>query len=217
MAISDQTVLAELQRVTLEGPGDLGASWPSGMWTLTEVLGYLNQRQNRWLAATGLLWTQALTAVVPNQAAQDAPADWAATVLMAFCNANGCFRELPKVDTLELDLRYVGWPATSNDRPYGYYEIDGVTRSVSLAPIPSAFVLQLEWYYVALGTAFTQGGVPFTVPDEFVATIKYGALADMFSKVGPAANPLLAQACEERWTEGVELGMLMATEGWFAL
>lgn len=217
MAVTDQTVLAQLQRVTLEGPGDLGATWPSGMWTLAEVLGYLNQRQDRWLAATALLWTQTTTAVVANQAQQDAPTDWAATVFLAFCNLAGCFRELPQVDTLELDLAHVGWPLTSSDHPYGYYAIDGVTRSVYLAPIPSAFVIQLEWYYVALGTTLTQAGVALSVPDEFVATIKYGALAEMFSKVGPAANPTLAQACEERWTEGVELGMLMATEGWFAL
>lgn len=217
MAITDQTVMAEMQRVTLESLGDGGVSWPSGMWTQAEVLGYLNQRQNRWLAATGLLWTQTLTAVTPNQAQQNAPSNWLATVFMAFCNANGCFQELPKVDTHELDLRYVGWPITSSDRPYGYYETEGETLSTYLAPIPSAFITQLEWYYVALGTNLTAAGAVFTVPDEFVPSIKYGALADMFSKVGPAANPILAQACEERWNEGVALGKLIATEGWLAL
>lgn len=217
MAITDQTLLAEIQRVTLESPGDGGVSWPSGMWTAAEVIGYLNQRQNRWLSATGLMWTHALTPVVANQARQSAPTNWAATIFMAFCNANGCFFELPKVDTHELDLRYVNWPITSSDRPYGYYETEGETLSTYLAPIPSTFIVQLEWYYVALGTALTGAGVNFSVPDEFVPTIKYGALADMFSKVGPAANPILAQACEERWMEGLELGVLMGTEGWLAL
>lgn len=218
MAVSSQTILSEIQRVTLEGTGDAGLTWPSGMWSLAEVLGYLNQRQNRWLAATGLVWTHELTAVVPNVSRQDAPEDWVATVLLAFCNSDGCFRELSKVDTVELDLRYVGWPLTSNDRPYGYYETEGETRSVYLAPIPSAAVVQIEWYYVALGTTLTQTpAVNLTVPDEFVPTIKYGALADMFSKVGPTQNLKLAQACEQRWTEGVEVGTIMAREGWFAL
>lgn len=217
MPVTDQTVMAEIQRVTLESLGDGGVSWPSGMWTQAEVLGYLNQRQNRWRGATTLLWTQALTAVVPNQARQAAPTNWTATIFMAFCDANGCFRELPKVDTHELDLRYVNWPITSADRPYGYYETEGDTLSTYIAPIPSALVTQLEWYYVSLGTALTAAGVNFSVPDEFVPCIKYGALADMFSKVGPAANPILAQACEERWNEGLELGKLMSTEGWLAL
>lgn len=218
MAIADRTILEELQRVTIEAAGDGGVSWPSGMWTMAEVLGYLNQRQNRWLGATSLLWTHALTPVVANQARQAAPSNWTATIFMAFCDLNGCFRELPKVDTHELDLRYVGWPLTSSDRPYGYYETEGETLSTYLAPIPSAAITQLEWYYVALGAALTQTpSITFTVPDEFVPTIKYGALADMFSKVGPAANPILAAACEERWTEGLEMGKLMATEGWLAL
>lgn len=218
MAVSSQVVLAEMQRVTLEGAGDLGASWPSGMWTLAEVLGYLNQRQNRWLAATGLLWTQTVLAVTPNVSRQDAPTDWAATVFLAYCNANGCYRELQKVDTLELDLGRVTWPNTSSDRPVGYYETDGETRSAYIVPIPSAFITNLEWYYVALGTPLTQTpAVNLVVPEEFVPTIKYGALAEMFSKVGPAANPVLAQACEQRWQEGVEMGTLMAQEGWFCL
>ncbi len=39
MAVFDQSILSELQRVTIEGPGDGGLSWPSLMWTQDEVLG----------------------------------------------------------------------------------------------------------------------------------------------------------------------------------
>ena len=63
MAVTDQTILSEIQRVTLEGAGDGGATWPSLMWTQAEVLGYLNQRQNRFLAAVGLYWTITETAI----------------------------------------------------------------------------------------------------------------------------------------------------------
>jgi hypothetical protein len=217
MAVTDQTILEQIQRVTLEGAGDLGATWPSGMWTLAEVLGYLNQRQNRFLAATGLFWTRAETAVVAGQTAQAAPANWVATVFVAF-KKGGVYRELPKLDTVELDLALPTWPGASSASPKGYYETDGATLTTYVVPAPTAAVTDLERYYVALGTALTQNpAVNFSVSDEFVPTIKYGALADMFAKIGPAHNPVLAQACEERWGEGLAMGALMAQEGWFAL
>lgn len=217
MSITDQTLLAEMQRVTLEGTGDLGATWPSGMWTLAEVLGYLNQRQDRFLAATGIMWTVANTAITTGQADQANPTNWIATLLVAYKTAAGLYRELPRLDALELDLVLPTWPGTTSATPRGYYEVDGNTTTLYVVPIPTAVGSALERYYVALGTALTQGGVAFSVPDEFVATLKYGALADMFSKVGQAANSELAAACEERWEEGIALGTLMSTEGWFAL
>lgn len=217
MAVTDQVILAEIQRVTLEGAGDLGATWPSGMWTLAEVLGYLNQRQNRFLAATGLFWTRLETAVTTGQVNQPAPADWVATVLIAWKTSAGVYRELPKLDALELDFALPTWPGATAATPKGYYETDGATLTTFVVPAPTDVGSALERYYVALGTTLTQAGVTFSVSDEFVATIKYGALAEMFGKVGPAQNLALAATCEERWQEGVELGMLMAEEGWFAL
>ncbi len=217
MAVTDQTILSEIQRVTLEGTGDSGATWPSGMWTQAEVVGYLNQRQNRFLAATGLFWTRTETNITTGQAAQANPASWVATVFIAYKSGAGLYRELPKLDALELDYALPSWPGASGATPMGYYEVDGATLTTFVVPAPTENGSALERYYVALGTALSTSGVNFSVSDEFVATIKYGALADMFSKVGPAANPMLAAACEQRWQEGLELGMLMAQEGWFAL
>lgn len=218
MAITDQAVLSEIQRVTIEGAGDGGATWPSGMWTLAEVLGYLNQRQNRFLAAVGLYWKVAETAITLAQADQANPTDWIATVFVAYKSGAGLYRELPKLDAYELDLVLPTWPGASSATPRGYYEADGNTTTTSVAPIPTDAGSALERYYVALGTTLTQTpAVNFVVSDEFVPTIKYGALAEMFSKVGPAQNLILARAAEARWEEGVQLGMLMAQEGWFAL
>lgn len=217
MAVTDQTILSEIQRVTLENTGDSGATWPTGMWTQVEVVGYLNQRQNRFLAATGLFWTRTETAITTGQAAQANPASWVATVFVAYKTGAGLYRELPKLDAFELDLILPTWPGASAAAPKGYYEVDGATLTTFVAPIPTDGGSALERYYVALGTALGVAGQNFSVADEFVPTIKYGALADMFSKVGPVANPVLAQACEARWQEGVALGMLMAQEGWFAL
>lgn len=214
MAVAITTILSEIQRVTLENAGDGGATWPSTMWTLNEVINYLYQRQDRFLTATGLLWTRVETAITINQADQGTPADWISTIFIAYKSAAGLYTELPKLDALELDLVVPTWPSASAVTPRGWYETDGATLTTYVAPIPTAAGSALERYYIALGDRI---GANFSVPDEFVPTIKYGVLAEMFSKVGQANNPVLAAACEERWQEGVEMGTLMATEGWFAL
>lgn len=222
MSVTDQAILSEIQRVTLENTGDAGATWPSGMWTQAEVLGYLNQRQNRLLAACALFWKVAETPVTTLQSEQPNPADWVATVFLAYATSPGVslvgtYRELPKMDALELDLIQPSWPGASSLTPRGYYEIDGQTLSTFVVPIPTDVGSVLERYYVALGTTLDASGIAFSVSDELVPTIKYGVLADMFGKVGEAQNPALAAACELRWREGVELATLMATEGWLAL
>jgi hypothetical protein len=217
MAIADTTILSEIQRVTLENAGDGGVLWPSAMWTAAEVLAYLNQRQARFLAAAGITWTVAEVAITVGQSAQAAPTDWIATIFLAYKTATGQYRELPRMDALELDLILPSWPGTSSATPRGYTEIDSTTLTTFVVPIPTEVGSDLERYYVALGTTLTGLGVNFSVPDECVATIKYGALADMFAKVGPVANPVLAAACEARWAEGVAMAELMAQEGWFAL
>ncbi len=217
MAVTDQTILSEIQRLTLENAGDAGATWPSGQWTQAEVLGYMTQRQNRFLATTGLFWTRAEAAVTPSQANQTAPSDWIATIFIARKSAAGLYSELPRVDALELDFVLPTWPGATALEPSYYYEIDGNTLTTYLVPIPTQAGQVLERYYVALGTAFDASGVTFDVSDEFVPTIKYGTLAEMFGKVGEGQNLLLAQLCEERWEEGLEMGKLIAQEGWFAL
>lgn len=215
MPMLDTEILTEIQLVTLEGLGDGGVTWPSGMWTAVEVRGYLNQRQNQFLAETGLVWTTDETPVVPGVAAQQRPEDWVASCQTAYKGSNGQYVLLEPTDLRQLDLAHPEWPSTASlEPPVGVYEVEGETLVDYLAPIPLDPQALLERYYVALGETLTGDGVPFAVPDEFVATIKYGALAEMFGKVGPAGNPVLAEMAEERWQEGVELGKLMATEGW---
>lgn len=216
MPVLDQTILSQLQRVTLEHDGDGGSSWPTGMWTRDEILTYLNDRQNRLLLALGLVWTVEEPAIVGGVPAQPNPATWMATRFLAYHAPAGTYRELPRMDTLELDLVLPSWPLSSSLNPRGFYEIDGDTTNTYVIPAPLAVGASLEWYFLALGTTLTGAGVAFTVPDDFTPTIKYGVLADMFGKVGPTANPILATAAAERWEEGVELGKVMALDGWLS-
>ena len=219
MAITDQTILSEIQRVTVENTGDLGATWPSGMWTQAEVLDALNGRQERLIAETRLFWAVREDAITINQRDQAIPAAarWAATVLVAFKTAAGLYRELLKLSALEIDYATPAWPSQTGASPRGYYELEGNTLTTYVIPTPTEAGSILERYFVQLGTTLDATGIAFAVSDEFVPTVKYGTLADLFSKIGPAQNPTLAAICEERWQEGLEMGKLIAQEGWFAL
>lgn len=221
MPVTDQTVLSEIQRVTVENAGDGGATWPSGMWTQAEVLGYFNQRQNRFLMETGLRWIHRedlLTLGQTNQPFPAPPADWIATILIAYKSGAGLYRELPRMDAYELDLEVPSWPGASGVSPRGFYETDGDTLTTYVVPAPTEVGSALERYYVALGATLTAAGVNLSVPDEFVPTIKYGTLAEMFMQIAAGTQNLtLVEMCEERWTEGVEVAKLQAPDTWFVL
>lgn len=210
-------VLSEIQRVTLENAGDGGQSWPSTMWTQAEVVGYLQQRQNRFLAETLLVWTVEETPILPASDAQPRPLDWLARVQTAYRGGDGRYTLLENTDLRQLDLSRPSWPGTTTlGVPIGCYEVEGETQVDYLVPIPLDPQAALERYYVAVGRVLEPvAGSVFAVPDDFVPALKYGVLAEMFGKVGPTANPTLAALAEARWQEGVDLGILMSTEGWF--
>lgn len=49
-------------------------------------------------------------------------------------------------------------------------------------------------------------GTKVGIPDNLVPYIKWGVLADIYSKDGVAHNPAMSAYCEERWSEGIIVG-----------
>jgi hypothetical protein len=67
--------------------------------------------------------------------------------------------------------------------------------------------------YVALSQTLDGTCVLFTVPDEFVPAIKWGAIADMLGKAGRANDPARAQIAEGLYQEGIEAAKIILS-GW---
>ena len=86
-----------------------------------------------------------------------------------------------------------------------YDETDPI--SLELIPTPDDDG-KIQIHYVPLAGEFNGEGQPLTVPNEFMPPIKYGALADMLSKVGRANDPR-AKYCEQRYQLGVETAQLL--------
>jgi hypothetical protein len=53
--------------------------------------------------------------------------------------------------------------------------------------------------------------VALNVPNDFAWIIKWGALADLLGRDGPAFDPSRSAYCQERWTSGIDLVRLSTT------
>jgi hypothetical protein len=69
---------------------------------------------------------------------------------------------------------------------------------------PPAFAGSYELLTVEAGGTLAFGTAPpatFTIPDDWTPAIKWGALADLFSRESNAQDPLRAQYCEQRYRQ----------------
>lgn len=206
--VADNAVLEEIQYHMLESP-DLGITWTDNLWTAAEIVGYANQRQERFLKEAPVLLGRA-EIVNSGVLAQPLPEDWLITYRLVWKDDNGDRIELPRVDHRELDLALASWPNGTAAQPAVYADTDTSSLEVHVAPIPTN-AGEFEVTYVPSAPVLDGLGVDsiFMVPEEFVPYIKYGIMADMYAKNGRAHNPELAQYCEARWEEGIQYVIAM--------
>lgn len=209
MSFTDQQVLQQIQYTVIEPP-DLGATWPSGLWTKDEVIRYLNQRQNRLLKDTHLEVGIADIPGVIGTSEYNMPFDWIATIRMVWTPTGGSAVELCNSDTWEADHGIPTWSNT-NGTPKIFVDYLGATLRINIAPSPDVNGT-FQIYFVPIAVDLDGTGELFTIPDEFVPYVKYGALADMLEKVGRGQDPR-AEYCEKRYQMGIEIANMLLN-GW---
>lgn len=207
----DQTLLESLQYALVEPP-DGGASWPSGLWTLGEVCGYADQRQNRLLKETRLRLTTAPPIACPAGAFRFAlPTDWIATVEVLYTGDEGTIRHLQRSDSFEADHAQPGWMYNRN-WPQVYMEHDPGTLQIQIAPAPRvAGILTLR--YVAAAAPLTGDGIALDVPDLLAHALKYGVLADCLGKDGRAHDAARADYARQRYELAIEWTRMLLAGG----
>lgn len=209
MAFTDQEIMSQIQYTMIE-PVDSGATWPSGFWTEAEVLDYLNQRQNRLLKDTHLQIGIALQPAVAGTDIYDLPADWINTITVFWISLTGLVTELGRSDMWEGDHGITSSPGTRGT-PKIYFD-GGKPITVRVIPPPDTNGI-LQIHYVPYAAVLDGSPEIFTVPDEFVPLLKYGALSDMWRKVGRAHDPTRAEYCDQRYQMGLEITKLLLG-GW---
>ncbi len=203
--LTDEDVMNMIQNTVIEPP-DWGVTWPSGLWNQAEVLTYLNDRQNQFLKQTALQFGIANIAGVEGVSDYDLPDDWIATIRVMWMPADGSTLELPRSDTWEADYGIPTWSYTEGT-PKIFYD-GGSPITLKLMPVPDEDAT-IQIHYVPMSSELTGDGEVFTLPTEFVHFIRYGALADMFSKIGRAQDPHRAEYCAKRYQMGVEIARLL--------
>lgn len=203
--ITDQELLDEIQRAVIEAP-DSGASWPSGLWTQAEILGYANQRQDRFLKETKISCSWLNTPMNAQVPQQDLPDGWLAT-RNAFAVSAGTALPLSPVSRREADLLGADW-ATNAGTPQWYISEEWATRQISLVPAPQISGV-LHLYAALVGQALDRSGIALSAPDECQPYLYYGILADMFGKQGRAYDQPRAAYCEARFAEGIALSQAL--------
>lgn len=200
MSILDTDMLTEVQFALTED-----AAFSSGLWTPTEVIGYFNQRQYRFLKETMILGAVATLPWTPQEPYGALPTDWVMTIRALWHDfVGGRYTPLTTTDTFELDHTDIEG-ATTAGLPLGYRDADVPgTLLMGLGPAPSA-PGEVELVYVSLSELLDGTGQLFDTPDDFVPYIKYGVYADMLGKDGRGQDLLRARYAEQRFSEGVAL------------
>ncbi len=200
---TDQQLLSELQQLTIEPVIDDGLTWLSGLWTLEEILGYANQRQQRFLSNSTLVggWLQMACAAQEIQTL-DAEIVFVNHVIYEDGNPGTCTPLLP-LSRFSADLAVPGWQVQAASAPLGYLLGQTATDELSLVPPPTTAGL-LHLFGVFLAEVLDRSGIQLTIPDEWEPYLRYGIMADMFGKQGEAYDAPRQQYCEQRWQEGIQ-------------
>jgi hypothetical protein len=208
----DQDLLTAIQFALIEPPNG-GASWPSGLWTREEVLGSLNQRQDKLLKDSLLLVGIANLPVAASQHRVDLPFDWIRTISVVWRSTDlTVVRELLRADSFEADHAIPTWDLTDTTAPLVYMEYETPTLQVQIGPAPTG-TGTLELLYVPLGTRLTGQNELLVVPDEWAFAVKYGALADLLSKNGRGQDLPRAASAEQKFQLGIEAARLILRGG----
>lgn len=202
--VTDQNILNEIQHHVMETANN-GASFDSDIWTIAEVVDWLNDRNRRFLAETRLIQNLGNITTVINQARYELN-DLSATLIdiirIAWVKtSDNSSYEVSAFDPLRMDLLRSNWPS-QQDTPVIYSRIVQPTTSIDLIPAPNV-AGKLDIIYTDTGAALSNTAVVTTVPNDFTPYVKWGVLADMFKKEGQSFDPLRWAYCRRRFEEGV--------------
>lgn len=207
MSITDADQLVEVQWRTVED-----AALTSGLWTLAEVAGYFNQRQNRFNRDTFLILAEMPGIVATNGVATyDLPDDWIATQRVTWRTAAGVISVVDRTDHLAMDL-LIG-ASGGPSKPIAYDDHVAGSRRLLLGPTPTADGSIGLLYACVLELLNFNPAIPdiFDIPDDFIPYVMYGVLEDMLSKDGRGRDLSRAAYCRARYDEGVALaGLFLA-------
>lgn len=210
--VTDQQILSSIQLSLLE-PDTRGASYQSGIWSSSQVIQYLNDRQRRFLSESGVSVMVAYQAGQANESRYAVPQNLIGLRRVAWANSATpmSYVELPRATGWELDHGVSGWPTKTAPSPEVYTEDHLPSLTISVNPIPTD-AGWMEIIATAQGRQVDGSGLFLSIPDDYTPYLAWGVRADMLAGEYEGNDPKRAEHCQSRFDEGVELARIMTGE-----
>lgn len=207
---TDRELATDIEYALLEPPTtDWTVGWTgSDQFSMDDLTRALERRRDEWLRTTGQITSTSQQTVSSGNGRvplSDTIIDIrrAAWVSLDDDGAEATIDNLWRVDEFTLNAQSPGW-VNNPDMPSSYTILTVPHTLLQLAP-PPIDVGRLHLVTVnAGGTLDTTTGTTVGIPDDYAPYLKWGAMADLLSKDGPARDETRAQYCEQRWQEGLQ-------------
>lgn len=183
-----------------------GSSWAgSEQFTLADITNSLQKRRDQLLADTGCVVTHTTGVSLPPNQGQLFLSDRIISIRrLAHINSVGIVTPLFPSDILA-QRNYNSADIYTPGDPYSYSSASARPTEIILVP-PSSQPGTLDIVSVNSGITLNPvTGVILGIPDDYSMAVKWGAMADLLAKDGPARDPIRSAYCERRYQLAVEL------------
>lgn len=208
--VTDRSLINAIQH-HLQEPAT--SSWAGGwtgtaMFTLDDVASALQRRRDQFLVETGIVVSRSAYTYTP-AAGRVTLLDSSMDVRRAAWVDDAGYSHLWRTDERELTMMGNSWVTGLAQTPLYYSIMSPPPITMQLAPAPTETKV-IEIISVSSGPVLapTASATVLGIPDDMSWIVKWGALADLLSKDGPAQDPARAKYCEARYEEGLKLAML---------
>lgn len=215
--VTDVELIKRLQYMLLEnGAADAdGSTLLTNMFSISEIVSYLNERQQKFLRDTACVWTRASEGTTPGVTRYALPTDWILTRRLTWAAVGGMMKSLPRVDAWQLDQGMTDWEQNQADPSVYNDGSDLPTLTVEIAKAPAQVGTMTLGYIGLPPTLNGSVGAPVAlgIPDEMESAILYGTLADLLGSDGEMHDPERAAYCEMRYSMAVEMAKALMSGG----
>ena len=175
----------------------------SAQFSADDLISATQRRRDEVLGVTGCTTTlRTVGAVLGRIVLPDTVID---VRRMAYLPAVGSPSIVWKDDTWALQAFNTGYPQAPAGTPVSYQLSTEPPISFD-TDRPPGFAGSYELLTVEAGQSLSAGSASLlSVPDDWTHVVKWGALADLFSRESNARDPLRAQYCNQRYQMGVKL------------
>ncbi len=189
-----------------------GTSWTgSEQFTLVDVTAALQKRRDRFLIETGCVVTrtEGLLTGSPPVLRYTLPDTVALIRRLAFVNASTNEVTALWPTDISAQRNYGASYLLTAGLPTTFSTVSARQEEVVFGP-PLAEPGTLDLIAIHTGAALDPtDGVVLGVPDDVTWAIKWGAMADLLGKDGPARDPVRAGFCDRKYKLAVELAKMM--------